>query len=267
MSEANVAEMIVNDGIATITMTRPKQRNAFTQELQNCLSAMVSDISSRSDIDAVILTGSGGSFSGGGDIKGMLKNQPKEGEPGADYRKRIYAINDWIQRLRNLEVPVIAAVDGAAYGGGFSMALCADFILCSPKARFCSVFCRIGAVPDCGIMYVLPRMIGMQRAKEIMYTGRPIAADEAKEIGIAFEIHSVDELQEAALTLAKRLQLASSKAFALTKRITNQSLDMDAASVLEMEASAQEICFNTDYNKDAVARFTRKEPLLYNWEK
>lgn len=267
MSETNVAEMNVKDGIATITMSRPERRNAFTQELQDCLSAMVSEIVSRSDIDAVILTGSGGSFSGGGDIKGMLKNQAKDGEPATDYRKRIYAINDWIQRLRNLEVPVIAAVDGAAYGGGFSMALCADFILCSPTARFCSVFCRIGAVPDCGIMYVLPRMIGMQRAKEIMYTGRPIAADEAKEIGIAFEIHPADELQEAALTLAKRLQFSSKKAFALTKRITNQSLDLDPTSLLEMEASAQEICFNTDYNKDAVARFTRKEPLLFNWEK
>ncbi|MEH6526172.1 MAG: enoyl-CoA hydratase/isomerase family protein [Sneathiella sp.] len=266
MPENNVAEMNVVEGIATITMTRPERRNAFTQELQDYLAGLVTEITNREDIDAVILTGSGGSFSGGGDIKGMLKNQPKEGEPGADYRKRIYAINDWIQRLRNIEVPVIAAVDGAAYGGGFSLALCADFILCSPTARFCSVFCRIGAVPDCGIMYVLPRMIGMQRAKEIMYTGRPVLAEEAKEIGIAFEIHPKDELLDAAQILAKRLQLASGKAFALTKRITNQSLDLDSQSILEMEASAQDICFNTDYNKDAVARFTRKEPLLYNWE-
>jgi 2-(1,2-epoxy-1,2-dihydrophenyl)acetyl-CoA isomerase len=266
MPDTAVAEMIVEDGIATITMTRPKQRNAFTQELQDFLSGKVKEITERADIDVVIITGSGGSFSGGGDIKGMLKNQPKEGQPGADYRKRIYAINDWIQRLRNLEVPVIAAVDGAAYGGGFSLALCADFILCSPTARFCSVFCRIGAVPDCGIMYVLPRMIGLQRAKEIMYTGRPVMAEEAKEIGLAFEIHPAEELADAALSLAKRLQPASRKAFAMTKRITNQSLELDSQSLLEMEAAAQEICFTTDYNKDAVARFTRKEPLLYNWE-
>jgi len=266
MSENDVAVMTVIEGIATITMTRPERRNAFTQELQDCLSGLITEITSRDDIDAVILTGSGGSFSGGGDIKGMLKNQPKEGEPATDYRKRIYAINDWIQRLRNLELPVIAAVDGAAYGGGFSLALCADFILCSPTARFCSVFCRIGAVPDCGIMYVLPRMIGLQRAKEIMYTGRSVMAEEAKDIGIAFEIHPKDELLDAAQILAKRLQLASGKAFALTKRITNQSLDLDSQSLLEMEASAQDICFNTDYNKEAVARFTRKESLLYNWE-
>ncbi|WP_288903972.1 enoyl-CoA hydratase/isomerase family protein [uncultured Sneathiella sp.] len=266
MSESKVAEMIVEDGIATITMTRPDRRNAFTQELQDYLSNVVSEITRRDDIDAVVLRGSGGCFSGGGDIKGMLKNQPKDGQPGADYRKRFYAINDWIQRLRNLEVPVIAAVDGAAYGGGFALALCADFVLCSPTARFCSVFCRIGAVPDCGIMYVLPRMIGMQRAKEIMYTGRPVFAEEAKEIGIAFAVHPADELLDAAMTLAKRLQLASRKSLALTKRITNQSLDLDSQSLLEMEAAAQEICFNTDYNRDAVARFTRKEPLLFNWE-
>lgn len=266
MPDTAVAEMTVTDGIATITMTRPKQRNAFTQELRDFLSAKVTEIAGRRDIDVVIITGSGGSFSGGGDIKGMLKNQPKEGQPGADYRKRIYAINDWIQRLRNLEVPVIAAVDGAAYGGGFSLALCADFILCSPTARFCSVFCRIGAVPDCGIMYVLPRMVGLQRAKEIMYTGRPIPAEEATEIGLAFDIHPAEELQDAALAFAKRLQPASRKAFALTKRITNQTFELDSQSLLEMEAAAQEICFTTDYNKDAVARFTRKEPLLYNWE-
>ena len=266
MSDSNVAKMTVVDGIATIVMTRPERRNAFSQDLQDFLSSKVSEITNRDDIDAVVLTGSGGCFSAGGDIKGMLEHQPKEGKPGADYRKRIYAINDWIQRLRNLEVPVIAAVDGAAYGGGFALALCADFVLCSPTARFCSVFCRIGAVPDCGIMYVLPRMIGMQRAKEIMYTGRPVLAEEAKEIGIAFAIHPADELVAAALTLAKRLQFSSRKTFALTKRITNQSLDLDQQSLLEMEAAAQEICFNTDYNKDAVARFTRKEPLLYNWE-
>jgi 2-(1,2-epoxy-1,2-dihydrophenyl)acetyl-CoA isomerase len=266
MSDKNVAEMKIENGIATIVLSRPERRNAFTEELQNRLSGLVTEISQRSDIDAVILTGSGGNFSGGGDIKGMLKAQPKKGEPPTDYRKRIYAINDWIQRLRNLELPVIAAVDGAAYGGGFSLALCADFILCSPSARFCSVFCRIGAVPDCGIMYVLPRMIGMQRAKEIMYTGRPILAEEAKEIGLVFSIHPADDLINAAQTLAERLQQSSTKAFALTKRITNQSLDMDSQSLLEMEASAQEICFNTDYNKDAVARFTRKEPLRYNWE-
>tara|TARA_R100000005_G_scaffold96130_1_gene80896 strand:+ start:19838 stop:20641 length:804 start_codon:yes stop_codon:yes gene_type:complete len=266
MSNSNIAEMTVEDGIATIVMTQPNRRNPFTQELQDYLSAKVSEITHRDDIDAVILTGSGGCFSAGGDIKGMLENQPKDGQPGADYRKRIYAINDWIGRLRNLEVPVIAAVDGAAYGGGFALALCADFVLCSPTARFCSVFGRIGAVPDCAIMYVLPRMIGMQRAKDIMYTGRPVLAEEAKAIGIAFDIHPADELLDAALTLAKRLQPSSRKAFALTKRITNQSLDLDPQSLLEMEAAAQEICFTTEYNKEAVARFTRKEPLLFNWE-
>lgn len=266
MSGQPVATMTVVDGIATITLSRPERRNPFSQELQSYLAATVADISSRDDIDALILTGSGGCFSAGGDIKGMLENQPKDGEPGADYRKRIYAINDWIGRLRNLEIPVIAAVDGAAYGGGFALALCADFILCSPTARFCSVFGRIGAVPDCAIMYTLPRMIGMQRAKEIMFTGRPVLAEEAKAIGIAFDVHPAEELADAALTLAKRLQPASRQAFALTKRITNQSLDLDATSLLEMEASAQEICFKTEYNRDAVARFVRKEPLRFNWE-
>ncbi len=259
-------ELAIDDGIATATMLRPKQRNAFTADFLDDMRNVIDTCRSQKDIDALILTGTDGVFSGGGDIKGMVERNRSGGLPAEDIRGRIYDLNEWLQQLRNLEIPVIAAVDGAAYGGGFGLALCADFILASDQARFCSVFCRIGAIPDCGVLFTLPRMIGMQRAKEIMYTGRPIDAAEAKALGIVMEVYGADSLQTAALALARRMQDASRAAFAITKRVSNQAFDNDADAILEMEAAGQAICLSGDYHKDAVQRFVDKQPMRFNWE-
>ena len=149
----------LDGGIATLTLNRPQHRNAMTPELLSGLKQALEEVRTQSDIDVLIVTGSGGVFCAGGDIKGMVERHAAGGLTPAQYRQRIYGMHDWLQLLRNLEIPVIAAVDGAAYGAGFGLALAADFILCSPAARFCSVFCRIGGIPDCGVMFALPRMV------------------------------------------------------------------------------------------------------------
>ena len=181
-------------------------------------------------------------------------------------RRRMYQLHDWFQVLLNLEVPVIAAVDGAAYGGGFGLALGCDFVLASDRARFCCVFQRIGLVPDVGCLFTLPRIVGLQKAKEIAYTARPILADEAKDLGIVMDVYPPEDLMDAALALAGRLAQASTPAIGATKRILNQSFNLDAHALIEMEAAAQAIFFTTDYHKDAVRRFVDKEQLAFNWE-
>lgn len=256
----------VADRVARLTMTRPRNRNSFTEEFDAAMRASLNEIARRDDVGAVILTGTDGVFSAGGDIKGMVARHEAGDVAPEDMRRRLYAINEWVAQLRDLELPVIAAVDGPAYGGGFALALTADFVLCSPTARFCASFCRIGLVPDCAIMYSLPRIVGVQRATEILATGRPVDAEEAVKLGIALEIHAAEALQPAADALAARLATASPTAFALTKRITGQSLDLTPAQLLEMEAAAQAICLASEYHADAVRRFTRKEPLAFNWE-
>ncbi len=252
----------VRDRIGIITFTRPEQRNPFSQAFKDDLLALMRQIQFDDTLGAVIMTGSGGAFSAGGDLKGM-NTGPRSAD--AD-RRRMYQLHDWFQVLLNLEVPVIAAVDGAAYGGGFGLALGADFVLASTRARFCCVFSRIGLVPDVGCLFTLPRIVGLQKAKEIAYTARPIPADEAKALGIAMEVHPPEDLLDAALALAGRLVHASTPALGATKRILNQSYNLDAHALIEMEAAAQAVFFQTDYHKDAVRRFIDKEPLAFNWE-
>ena len=131
---------------------------------------------------------------------------------------------------------MIAAVDGAAYGGGFNLALVAAFLLASPRARFCSVFGRIGLVPDVGGSYLLPRTVGLQRAKDLMFTARSFGPEEAKEMGIVYEIHPEDVLMERAMEFAGRFRHASRQAIGLTKNVLNQSLTLDEGAVGQLEA-------------------------------
>ena len=270
MSEANentpAIEFRVEAGIGIATMARPRQHNPFTAEFLGCIKEITAEVKGRNDIDALILTGADGAFCAGGNVKGMGEWQDSGPTPVEDMRERLYGVHDWLQPLRNLNVPVIAAVDGPAYGGGFGLALCADFVLASERARFCSAFGRIGLIPDCALLFTLPRMVGMQRAKEIVYTGRPVGAQEAQELGIVMEVHPSADLTAAALTLARRMQQGSRAAFGLTKRIVNQSFDIDAGGLIEMEAAGQAICLSSAYHADAVGRFKAKQPLKFNWE-
>jgi 2-(1,2-epoxy-1,2-dihydrophenyl)acetyl-CoA isomerase len=264
--QSSPIEFTVESGVATATMVRPKQRNPFTPAFLESFCEVVEACRQRDDIEVLILTGTDGVFSAGGDIKGMVERVKQGGASPEFMRKRLYTMHRMLQEFRNMEIPVIAAVDGPVYGGGFGLALCADFILASEQASFCSVFCRIGAIPDYGVLFSLPRMIGMQRAKELMYSGRPVDAEEAKAIGIAMDVYPAETLLDEALALARRMQGGSAIAFGITKRIANQAFDNDAMALVEMEAAGQAICLASDYHKDAVSRFVEKKPLRFNWE-
>lgn len=252
----------VQDRVGVVTFNRPEQRNAFTQPFKDDLLALCRARQYDTDIGALVMTGAGGAFSAGGDLKGL-----NAGDRTTDIdRRRIYKVHDWFQLLLNLEIPVIAAVDGPAYGGGFGLALGADFILASDRARFCCVFSRIGLVPDVGCFFTLPRIVGLQKAKEIMYTNRAILAEEAKELGIAMDVYPQEALMQEAMKLAHRLTKASTPAIGCTKRILNQSFNLDAQALVEMEAAAQAVFFASDYHKQAIANFVDKKPMAFNWE-
>lgn len=253
----------IKDRIATITLNQPKRKNALSQEMRDDLAHVVRDIQFDSGLGAVIITGSEGVFCAGGDLKLL-----SEGERDtAQDRTRFYRLHDWFQVLLNLEIPVIAAIDGPAYGAGFSLALAADFILVSETARLCCVFPRIGLIPDVGAFFTLPRVVGLQKAKEIMFTGRPVLADEAKALGIAMEIHSSETLPGAARALAERLCLGSTAAIGATKRILNQSFNLDAHALVEMEGAAQSVFLSSAYHKDAISKFLDKQPMAFDWER
>ena len=171
-----------------------------------------------------------------------------------------------LKALRELEMPVIAAVDGPAAGAGCNLALACDFILASRRARFIQAFIRIGLVPDWAGMYLLPRIVGVQKAKELIFSGRTLWADEAKELGLVFEVYDEAELPQQTRDFAERFRHASTDAIGLAKTILNQTFDIDFHTALELEAQAQSAIRTSDYHLKSVERFNAKQPLPFNWD-
>ncbi len=255
----------ISDEIATITLNRPDALNALSAEMRDDLRAALKMVKEDigDGIKAMIITGAGGAFCAGGDVKGMA-NRPREAR---DIRNGLRGDHDIMFDLMNIELPVISLVDGPAAGAGANIALAADFVLATPRAMFMQAFGRIGAVPDWGGFYLLPRLVGLQKAKELVYTAKKVGAAEAKELGLVLDIVSQDNAMDEAREFAGRFRHASTSAIGLSKNVLNQSFNLDHRSILEMEADAQGYALTSDYHRQAVRRFVDKEPSQYDWER
>lgn len=244
-----------------ITLNRPERRNAFDLEVRQSLAEAVLEARDDDTVKAVVITGSQGVFCAGGDLKSLSEAK----RPIYKDRDRIRRLHTWFHELVNLEKPVIAAVDGPAFGAGFNLALACDFILGTPAARFCAVFGRIGLVPDLGGFFLLPRIVGLQRAKELVFSAREVHADEALSLGILYQIVQREALLDQALELAARFHSASTEALGMSKNILNRSFNLDQNTLAELESHAQALALHTRYHDDAVARFLDKQPLAFSW--
>jgi len=253
----------VDEGVATLTMSRPAARNALSDSMRVEFARIVPQIASDKTIRAVILTGDGGTFCAGGDLRSMAESRPHMNIES--WRDRMLGVQPWLRQLVLLDKPLIAAVDGVAFGAGFSLALMADFVLATPRARFCLSFMRVGLGPDFAAMYTLPRIVGVQRAKELMLTAREVPADEALRLGIAMELVPPEGLMDRARALARSFVGASPVATALIKRDVGMSLATDLHALLSLEADHQAMCFETPYQAEAVNRFLNKQPAMFQW--
>ena len=254
----------VQDGIGTITLNRPEARNALSQDMRPALAAAIAQMRDDAQVHTVVLTGAGGAFCSGGDITAMQDAS----RTGLAFRRGMRELHQWFPELVNLEKPVIAAVDGPAFGAGLSLALAADFVLATRRARFCAVFGRIGLVPDLGALHLLPRIVGLQKAKELVFTARALSAEEAHGLGLVYAVvEDGAALAEAAQALARRFGEASTAAIGMAKTILNQSFESDARTVAELEAYAQSLCRSSPYHQDAVRRFQDKAPLRFDWDR
>ena len=250
--------------VARIVMNRPEARNALSKDMRPALAAAVTQMRDDPQVYAVILTGAGGAFCSGGDISGMLDST----RTGLVFRNNMRELHQWLPELVNMDKPVIAAVDGPAFGAGLSLALAADFVLATRRARFCAVFGRIGLVPDLGLLHLLPRIVGLQKAKELAFTARTVDAQEARQLGIVYDIvEDGAALTLAAQALARRFGEASTAAIGMAKTIMNQSFESDARTLAEMEAYAQSMCRGSPYHQEAIRRFKAKEPLRFDWDR
>ncbi|QQK80327.1 enoyl-CoA hydratase/isomerase family protein [Salicibibacter cibi] len=241
-----------------IYLNQPETRNALAMEMRLALLQALEDAEQDDAIKCIVLTGSGKGFSAGGDISAMKKEiKPLEG------RKRLQQSHPLLLKMLSMEKPIIAAVNGAAAGAGFSLTLLCDLIVASDEAFFVQSFVNIGLIPDFAAIHFLPALIGTQRAKELMFLGERISADDAQRFGIVNRVVSSDQLLPEVIDMAEKLGKKATAAMGMTKKIMNEHLNKDLKNLLEMEAQGQDICFQTEDFKEGVrAFFEKREPYF-----
>lgn len=233
-------ELLVGDegAVRVLTINRPHRRNALTAELAERMRAELDRAASDADVGAVVLTGAGGHFSAGGDAETILEVVADPTDDAAVALMRTF--HRLVETIWNSTLPVVAAVSGVAYGGAFNLALACDLVVCSADARFCQVFVRRGVVPDVGGAYLLPRLVGMQRAKELMLLTSEIGAEQAGRLGLVNAVlDEPDAARAHAVEIGERLAAAPRFAVAQTKRLLNSTTTGTLQSALELEAAVQ----------------------------
>ncbi len=248
----------VGDGIATVTLNRPDVLNAFTEQMLADLIDGMKQVERDAAVRAIVVTGAGRAFCAGQDLKAIQDGYLGEGEPPAfgDVLRKGY--NPLILRMRNLEKPILAAVNGVAAGAGCSLALACDLILASDTASFVQSFVRVGLVPDSGGLFFLPRLVGPARAMELCLRGEAVSARDAERIGLVNKIVPQTDLPGTAREWALGLAAGPAKAIGLIKRGLNRSLVNDLERMLEIEAQLQEIAGRTRDHREGVLAFLQK---------
>ncbi len=250
--------------VVTLTMNEPERRNPLTGNTAVPeFIAAIDRIHNDRQVRAVILTGAGSAFSSGGDVRNMLRQANGE-VTGMEIR---HEYRTGIQRiplaLFNLEVPVIAAVNGAAIGAGLDLACMCDVRIASEKAKFAESFVKLGIIPGDGGAWLLTRLIGMSRAAEMAFTGDTIDAKQAEQWGLVSRVVPPDELLPAANSLAARMAANPGHAVRLAKRLLRESLHTRLDTLLEMAAAFQALAHQTDDHREAVAAFLEKRPPVF----
>jgi 2-(1,2-epoxy-1,2-dihydrophenyl)acetyl-CoA isomerase len=241
------------DGITTIVLNRPESYNAINEHMKKELNDALKSASRDPAVRCVVIRGAGDkAFCSGQDLKEHqgLKRSLRES------LEKSY--NPIIRKIREMEKPVIAMINGVAAGAGCSLALACDMRVMSSAAKLIEVFVRIGLVPDSGSHWFLPRLTGMARAFEYAATGRDISAEEAERAGLVNKTVPPDQLEQVTMELARSLASAPTRAIGLIKRTLNKSLTSDLDTLLDYEAMIQEIASQTEDHKEGVAAFLEK---------
>jgi enoyl-CoA hydratase/carnithine racemase len=250
----------VRDGVATVTLNRPERLNALTFDVYADLRDLFTELPHREDVRVAILTGTGRGFCSGGDVHEIIGALLEQGTRRTmEFTRMTGAV---VQRMRECPIPIIAAVNGVAAGAGAVLALAADFRLLAQSASFEFLFTKVGlAGADMGAAYLLPRLIGVGRATELLMLGHRTDADEACSIGLANTVVEDERLMEEARVLAGRLSEGPAGAYAVTKLLLAKEQDVDLGSAIELEAAAQALLMRSeDHAEFYRALVDRRDP-------
>lgn len=248
-------------GVALLKLNRPDKFNSFNREMALALQAALDDVAADKNIRSVLLTGNGRAFCAGQDLSELTG----ENQIGIDQILSEH-YNPIVKRIRRLEKPVVAAVNGVAAGAGANIALCCDVVLASANASFIQAFSKIGLIPDSGGTYFLPRLVGWQKASAIMMMGDKIMAQEAERIGMAYKVLPAESFLEDAIKIAEELASLPTRGLALTKLALNKSLCQTWEQQLTSEDELQQIAAKTSDYREGVSAFLEKRSPNFKGE-
>ncbi|MGH2946093.1 MAG: enoyl-CoA hydratase family protein [Solirubrobacteraceae bacterium] len=252
-------DVAISDGVATLTLDRPDKLNALTFDVYADLRDLVAELPHRGDARALVITGRGRGFCSGGDVEEIIAElQQMDTRELLEFTRMTGGV---VQRMRECPLPIIAAVNGVAAGAGSVIALAADFRLLARSASFAFLFTKVGlSGADMGAAYLLPRMIGIGPATQLLMLGEKVDAEDARRLGLAMEVVDDERLAESAAALARRLADGPALAHSTTKMLLSRELDMDLAGAIELETMAQALMMTSRDHAEFLAAFRERRP-------
>ena len=249
------------NSVGKITLNRSEKYHSFVREMALQLQDVLDRCKEDKKVRAILITATGKAFCAGQDLGEAIN------PANASISKIIQEhYNPIIQKIRNMEKPIVAAVNGIATGAGASIALCCDIVVATESASFIQAFSKIGLIPDCGGTYFLPRLIGMQRATALMMTAEPISATDAVEMGMIYKVFSDETFADESWKLVNKLSEMPTKGLGLTKQLLNSSSSNDLEQQLNMEEKCQVIAAETSDFKEGVQAFLEKRKANFKGE-
>jgi len=250
-------------GIATITLNRPERLNALTFEVYRELTETFAVLRQKKDVRVVVITGAGRAFCSGGDVHDIIGELFDRDMEGLLEFTRMTC--ELIHNIRATQQPVIASLNGTTAGAGACIALASDIRLASDTAKIAFLFVKVGlSGADMGAAFLLPRIVGLSKATELLYTGDFVSAEEAKQIGLYNQVVPLDQLAQTTRTFAERLAQGPAFAVAKTKEMLNRELNMNLETALESEAQAQAICMQHPDYREAYEAFVAKRQAKFS---
>lgn len=242
-----------DDGVAVLTLNDPERRNAMTVTMGEALHGALGSLAEDGGLRCAVLTGAPPAFSAGGDLEMLEDHARRSRDEGFDASEPMLEFYRLFLSLRELPVPVVAAVNGHAIGAGMCAAMACDLVVVAEEARLGVTFARLGIHPGMGASWLLPRLVGRQRAAELLYTGRLISGTEAVAAGIALAVHPAAEVLEGALDLARRIATSAPRVVRQLKTTLERSWQHDLDEHLQAEAAAQATSYASDDALEGIA--------------